>query len=85
MLRMPPKRKRPPTGNPLGRPVDHGQSYSRTYAAWRDMCHNHRGDVFRGWISFEVFWRDMGVRPRGARLSRVSKRLVYGPGNTVWK
>lgn len=77
----------------------HGQTHSKAYRAWRAMkyrclnqrcsCyHNYGGrgiTVCERWLnSFENFFADMGLPPRGLQLERKNNDGNYEPGNCVW-
>lgn len=77
----------------------HGQTYTKTYAAWKAMrqrCENpnrigHKRYGGRGikvcdrWLVFENFLADMKEKPRGTTLERLDNDRGYEPGNCEWK
>ena len=70
----------------------------QTYQSWSDMrsrCknrqharyHNYGGagiKVCDRWDSFELFKKDMGLKPEGLSLGRKDKREGYNPKNCEW-
>ena len=74
----------------------HGQSYTRTYAAWNDakrrcrtpskrMAPYYAGLTFDpSWLDYNQFLRDMGECPEGMTLDRKDGKLGYGPNNCRW-
>jgi hypothetical protein len=68
-----------------------------TYRSWammlvrtRDKRDKHYGGaakpvkVCKRWLRFELFLKDMGIRPKGTTLSRFADTGDYRPGNVSW-
>lgn len=76
----------------------HGHTNSRTYNSWRGMrerCDNPKNKRYdrygavgisysADWVDFEVFLRDMGVRPEGKTLERIDCTKSYSVINCKW-
>lgn len=76
-----------------------GRRESPTYTTWRAMiqrCHdrNHRAykdygamgiKVVPQWRKFDNFLADMGTRPQGKTLGRLTPFSDYGPGECEWQ
>lgn len=79
--------------------ASHRMTGTPTYRSWRAMhercldpsskryCdYGGRGiSVCSEWRSFESFYSDMGVRPRGATLGRVDNDAGYCKANCAWQ
>lgn len=88
------------TSRAVGLKVQHGQSLTPEYRAWRnakDRCHNPRNRQFanygaRGIVvaaewrdSFEAFYAHVGARPSSSHsIDRINNDLGYEPGNVRW-
>lgn len=76
----------------------HGMSGTPEYNTWAtmiDRCHNPLSAAYkryggRGitvtpvWRCFEIFYRDMGPRPKGRSIERVDNDLGYTKENCKW-
>lgn len=52
--------------------------------AWQQAKRISKGVVAR-WQEFANFYKDMGDRPDGARLSKRDSKRRHGPGNSFWQ
>lgn len=78
--------------------VRHGLSHTVTHNAWCSMknrcsnknCPDYRYYGGRGitfceqWESFDTFFKDMGLCPKGYTLERVEVNKNYTPSNCCW-
>ena len=79
-------------------PVSHGHTtggVTRTYVTWASMlsrCADKTNFTYGGggvevcerWRTFENFLVDMGERPKGMSIDRISNSLGYEPANCRW-
>jgi len=70
-----------------------------TYKSWDSMkqrCSNPQDKdyvryggrgitVHPAWLDFQVFLKELGLRPKGLTLGRIDNSLGYGPGNCRWE
>lgn len=74
---------------------DHRTAVYRSWESMKSRCRNHfdpsfkdygaRGIVYADdWESFEVFFKDMGERPRGKTLNRINNDIGYCKSNCEW-
>lgn len=82
----------------MARPITHGMSATPTWHCWSGMrmrCSNPKMQraasyigkgikVCKRWDSFENFFEDMGIRPKGMTLERLNRNGNYTPSNCVW-
>ena len=66
--------------------MTHGLSrvYAREYQCWCAMLYRHRNNVEAPWLRFDVFIKDMGVRPEGSKLKRLDPNAPFGKDNCRW-
>ena len=74
----------------------HGMRNTPTYKSWSEMWarttnkNHHKYPAYKdrtppeSWRNFEVFFYDMGAKPKGYTLERVRNDLPYGPDNCKW-
>lgn len=76
----------------------HGQHYTGAWRSWHGMiqrCTNparHNYEYYGGrgievcdrWLSFDLFYEDMGTRPEGLSIERLDNDGNYEPGNCIW-
>lgn len=76
----------------------HGMTKTRTYKSWQEMhtrCKKESSISFKNygargvnvdttWDSFEVFFSDMGERPKSTSLDRVDSLKGYSKSNCRW-
>lgn len=61
----------------------HGQCGTRAYKLWENMRYRC-SDVCERWLSFDLFFADLGQCPDGLVLRKLDKAKLYEPGNCVW-
>jgi len=76
----------------------HGMSHTHAYRIWqsmRDRCENPRSKSYKNygdrgikvcqeWKSFEAFFEDMGMPPKGLSIERLDNGLGYSKANCTW-
>ena len=71
----------------------HGMYGTPTYRSWAEMkyrCGNPNRRVYfqvnydPSWEDFRIFFRDMGVRPKGPTLDRIDGSKGYSKNNCRW-
>jgi hypothetical protein len=67
------------------------KKFSGSYRAWRamkDRCARQKEyeniDICNEWLKFEVFFNDMGDRPKGKTLDRIDNSKGYEKDNCRW-
>jgi transcription elongation factor Elf1 len=76
--------------------IKHGMASTPTYKSWHAMIQRTQGkgghqsyvdrgiDVCDEWLSFDGFFADMGVRPKGCSLDRIDNSKGYCLQNCRW-
>jgi len=78
--------------------LKHGLSKSPTYNSWHSMiqrCNNINSPDYKRygkkgitvcntWLIFDIFLKDMGIRPDGKTLNRINNNLGYNKDNCEW-
>ena len=78
--------------------LTHGKKGTGSYSSWQSMKYRcetpsskdfprYGGSGIRvcpEWMDFEVFYRDMGERPKGTTIDRIDGTKGYEPGNCRW-
>lgn len=54
------------------------KEYSKSYEKYKDV------EIDPKWMTFEGFYSDMGIRPKGMTLDRINGKLGYCKSNCRW-
>ena len=74
----------------------HGMAGTPTYKSWHSMIQRCEGKgghksypersigISEEWLDFNVFFADMGIRPKGKNLDRIDNTKGYSKNNCRW-